>query len=80
MNLFKWFQKPTALVIAQQDLEECKRQYLVAKKAEEHYRHVAKSYEKSIIRLENYIGTGNGVLHRPSSLQISKSEQLRDGT
>jgi hypothetical protein len=69
MKFFKIFEKPSALMLAQQDLEECKRQYLVAKKAEEHYRHVAKSYAKSINRLENYIGVGNAILHRPSSLQ-----------
>jgi len=70
MKFFKIFQKPSALMLAQQDLEECKRQFLASKKAEEHYRNISISYSESINRLEKYIGVGNGVLHRPSSLDL----------
>jgi hypothetical protein len=55
---FKWFlrmfQKPSAMVLAQQDLEESRRNYLQYKKAEEHSRNMVRFYSEAITRLEAY--------------------------
>jgi hypothetical protein len=51
----KLFQPPSAKVIAQLDLEEAQRQFLLYKAAEEQAKHLSKYYTEKINRLEIYL-------------------------
>lgn len=51
----KMFQPPSAEVLAQLELEEAKRQFLMYKAAEEQAKHLSKYYTEKINRLESYL-------------------------
>lgn len=54
----KIFQKPSAVVLAQQELEDAKINFLSYKSAEEQARHMAEYYTEKINRLVIYISKG----------------------
>jgi len=58
-SILKLFQKPSAEIIAQLELEEAKRQFLLYKAAEEQARHMAACYTEKINRLAIYISKGD---------------------
>ena len=54
-QLLALFRKPTALEIAVRDLEQAKRDYLVAMQHAEYYASIAQYQDGLISRLGNYI-------------------------
>lgn len=53
--LFKVFQKPTALEVAQRDLAEAQVQALKHEQASEYHRRLTQYYQDTAKRLETYV-------------------------
>ena len=59
----KMFQKPSAMALAVQELEDSQRNFLAQMSAAEYHTHLAVYYDEKIERLKNYIGVESNVFN-----------------